>query len=401
MYVYWYHRTCRALAVATYLLAAGVSVTALAPRASANELDALHQQILRNPGNPELNVRFAQLAERSGYLRWALAAYERAILVDPNNPEVLSGLTRVRRALQPNTTLVTVQLGTQYESNPTYYIGPRRPELQAIGSAALLDERNINGTRWRTNALVAGIVHGREDDLSYGVAGVEIGPVLDAWPGWSFRPAIGGNVSYFDHRFYYSEAAASGTFESSADNMYRALTVRGAYRSYDDFFPSSHGFYVEARGRLALPNVLSTGVVAVASPWVVWSDIGGNASVVTPIITELQPGAYIEYGGRLDLIKSLTEWVAVGVNVVVSQRDYRNDIVAATGDKRRDFIVSPGASLVFPNLFASQAGLRLDYRFINDNSNDQTKSFTDHVVTASVIWSFDPTLPPPWAAPQR
>lgn len=401
MSVYWYYRIRRALAVTTYLLAAGVLLTVLAPRASADELDNLHQQVLRHPSNPELNIRFAELAERSGYLRWALAAYERAMLNDPNNPDVLKGLTRVRRALQPNTTLVTVQLGTQYESNPTYYIGPRRPELQGIGSASLLDERNINGTRWRTNALVAGIVHGREDDLNYGVAGLDIGPVLDAWPGWSFRPAIGGNVSYFDHRFYYSEVAASGTFESSADNMYRALTVRGAYRSYDDFFPSSHGFYVEARGRLALPNVLGSGIVAVASPWVVWSDIGGNASVVTPIITELQPGAYIEYGGRLDLIKSLADWVAFGAHLSVSQRDYRNDIDIASGDKRSDFIVSPGASLTFPNLLANQTGLRLDYRFINDRSNDQTKSFTDHIVTASVIWRFDPTLPPPWTVPQR
>ena len=310
---HWYDRIRRALAVTLYLLAAGVSATAFAPRAGANELDRLHQQILRHPSNPELNLRFAELAERSGYLRWALSAYERAILHDPNNPEVLKGLTRVRRALQPNTTLVTVQLGGQYKSNPMYYIGPRRSELQGIGSASLLDERNINGTRWRTNALVAGIVHQREGDLNYGIAGLDIGPVLDAWPGWSFRPAIGGNVSYFDHRFYYSEVAASGSWESSSDNMFRAVAVRGAYRTYDDFFPSTEGFYVEARGRLALPNALGSGVIAVVSPWVVWSDIGGNASVVTPIITELQPGAYIEYGGRVDLIKSLTDWAAFGV----------------------------------------------------------------------------------------
>jgi hypothetical protein len=398
---YWYYRIRSALAVSIYLLAAGLLATAFAPRASANELDSLHQQILRHPSNPELNLRFALLAERSGYLRWALSAYERLILLDPNNPEVLKGLTRIRRALQPNTTLVTVQLGTQYESNPSYYIGPRRPELQAIGSASLLDERNINGTRWRTNALAGGIVHGREDDLNYAIAGLDIGPVLDAWAGWSFRPAIGGNVSYFDHRFYYSEVAASGTWESSADNMFRAVTVRGAYRSYDDFFPSSHGFYVEARGRLALPNVLNSGVIAVVSPWVVWSDIGGNASVITPVITELQPGAYLEYGGRVDLIKPLTDWVSFGVNIAVSQRDYRNDIDIVSGDKRSDFIVSPGASLTFPNLFANQTGLRLDYRYINDHSNDHTKSFTDHIVTASVIWRFDPTLPPPWMAQRR
>jgi len=401
MSAYWYYRIRRALAVTAYLLAAVAFAGTVVPRANADELDQLHQQILRHPSNPELNLRFARLAETSGHLRWALAAYERAILHDPDNTEVLTGLTRVRRALQPDTTLVTVQLGAQYESNPRYYIGPRNSELQAVGSAALHDERNINGTRWRTYALAAGILHQHEGELNYGVAGIETGPVLDVWAGWSFRPGIGGNVAYFDRRFYYGEAAASGTLESSADNMYRSLTVRGAYRSYDDFFPSTRGFYVEARGRLALPNAFGDGTVAVISPWVVWSDIGGNASVVTPVITELQPGAYIEYGGRVDLIKNLTEWMVFGLHASISQRDYRNDIDIVSGDKRSDTIFSPGASLTFPNLFAQQTGLRLDYRYINDHSNDQTKSFTDHIVTASIIARFDPTLPPPWAAPQR
>ena len=96
-------------------------------------------------------MRFAQLAEESGHLRWALAAYERVVLNDPNNADALSGLTRVRRALQPDTTLLTVQLGAQYESNPRYYLPPHRGEAQALGSAALLDERNLGGIRWRTN----------------------------------------------------------------------------------------------------------------------------------------------------------------------------------------------------------------------------------------------------------
>src|SRR5436305_298908 len=79
------------------------------------------------------------------------------------------------------------------------------------------------------------------------------------------------------------------------------------------------------------------------------------------------------------------------VNIAASQRDYRNDIVITSGDKRRDTIVSPGVSLTFSNLFAIQTDLRLDYRYLMDHSNDPTKSFNDHIVTASVIARFDPT----------
>jgi hypothetical protein len=384
--------------VATYLAVLVLASSAAIP-AAADEMDSLHERILQHPDNPELNIRFAQLAEASGKLRWALSAYERVLLNDPSNAEALAGLQRVRRALQPNVTLLTVQLGTQYESNPRYYLPPRRPELEALGSAALLDERNLGGFRWRTNAVAAGLLHARNSDLSYGVAGADTGPVFDILPGWMFHPAVGGSASTFDHRFFYSEGAASGLFQSSAGGIYREVLLRSAFRSYDNFFPSGEGWYYEARGKLAVPNVIGSGSVAIASPFAIWSRVSGAASVVTPIITDLQPGAYDEWGGRLDLLKSITNWLVLGLNVTASRRDYRNDLVLATVEKRRDTIVIPGVALTFPNLIADQTDFRLEYRYLKDHSNDPTKSFDDHIVTASVIARFDPTLPPAWTTP--
>jgi hypothetical protein len=388
-------------AVAMYLLTCVGFAGCLTAPAAAAEIDTLYAQILEHPDNSELNLRFAQLAEAEGHLRWALSAYERVAMNDPTNADAASGLVRVRRALQPNTTLLTVQFGAQYESNPRYYLPPNRGEAQAIGSAALLDERNLGGVRWRTNAIVAGLLHANEGDLNYGVAGADTGPVLDAFPGWSFRPAVGGNVAYFDNRFYYGEGSVSGTFESAAQNMYRSIMLRGTYRSYDNFFPSGEGFYVELRGRLAVPNVLGTGTALIVSPFAVWSGISGTAPVVNPIITDLQPGAYVEGGGRIELIKSITSWLALGVNFTASKRDYRSDVVVTTLEKRSDTILSPGATVIFPSLFAYQTDLRFDYRYLTDQSNDPTKSFNDHIGTVSVVSRFDPTAPPPWATPAR
>ena len=106
----------------------------------------------------------------------------------------------------------------------------------------------------------------------------------------------------------------------------------------------------------------------------------------------MQPGAYLEWGGRIDLIRTVTSWLVLGANISISERDYRTDIVATTGDKRRDIIYSPGATITFPNLFAFQTDLRIDYRYIWDDSNDPTKSFNDHVASVSVVSRFDPTL---------
>jgi hypothetical protein len=383
-----------ALAVASYLLGA-VALTATVTRASAETLESLHARILQQPNNTELNLRFAEIAERSGYLRWALSAYERVVINDPANIEGLRGLQRVRRALQPNFTLATLQFGAIYETHPRYYQQPQRPEMQGFGSIAVIDERKLGDQRWRTNAVAAVIAHAHETDLNYGIAGFDTGPILDVYPGWSVHTALGGNAAYFDKHFYFAEGAASAALQTSFGPVLHSLLLRGAYRSYDDFFPSGEGFYAEARARWAIPDVTGPGSVLILSPWYLWSDISGSAQVVFPIITDLQPGAYYEYGGRVEWVQSLASWVALAANISVWQRNYRHDIVFETGALRRDFFVSPGASLIFPGLFAYQTDLRLDYRYLKDNSNDSTKDFDDHIMSVSVVKRFDPTRP--WA----
>jgi hypothetical protein len=59
-----------------------------------------------------------------------------------------------------------------------------------------------------------------------------------------------------------------------------------------------------------------------------------------------------------------------------------------TSFQRKDFIWSPGAIVFFPNLFAYQVGLKIEYQYIRDHSNDPAASFVDNVVTASVVARF-------------
>ena len=37
--------------------------------------------------------------------------------------------------------------------------------------------------------------------------------------------------------------------------------------------------------------------------------------------------------------------------------------------------------------------MRIDYRYLTDNSNDPTKDFHDHIVSVSVVSRFNPTRP--------
>jgi hypothetical protein len=373
----------------TFCLLIAALVCVVAPARASTQLDALYAQILRRPNDTQLNLQFARAAEAAGVLRWALSAYERVTINDPGNAEAQAGLQRVRRKLQPNSSQVTVELGSAVETNPRYYIGPKRTEIEGRASAALRDERAINDMRWRTTGAVGGQFYSRSGDLNYGYAGLSTGPVLDLFPGVAVVPAVGGAAAAFDQHFYYGEGAVSATFEGASQGAFQALQVKAAYRSYDDFFPAGNGFYTEARGRAAFPNALGNASVVIVSPWILYSDISG--SVLSPVLGELQPGAYLEGGGKIEVYKKLADWVVFGANLSFLDRAYRADWVPATGSKRRDEVWIPGASLLFPHVWSYQTDFRLDYRYISDRSNDPSKSFTDHVVTGTLVYRFDPT----------
>jgi hypothetical protein len=374
-------------------LAASIFISTLlniSPARASSQLDALYLQVLKRPADSQLNLDFARAAESAGVLRWALSAYERVTVNDPGNTEAQAGLQRVRRKLQPDYSQMTVQLGSAVESNPRYYLGPRRTELEGLASLSLRDERAINGQRWRTTGVIAGQIYSQSGDLGYGYAGLNTGPVLDLFSGVSMVPAVGGAAAYYDQHFYYGEGVVSATFEGASQVLYRSLQLKVAYRSYDDFFPSGDGFYTEARGGLAFPNALGNSGVVILSPWVLYSDISG--SVISPALTDLAPGVYVEAGGKIEGYRKITDWLIAGASLLYSRRAYRND-VAPTGDKRADNFLVPGVTLLFPHILSYQTDLRFDYRYLWNDSNDPTKSFTDHMVTATLILRFDPRQP--------
>jgi hypothetical protein len=385
-------------------LLVAVAVATGAATASAKEIDTLYARVLREPANTELNLRFARLAEDQGVLRWALMAYERVMLNDPNNWEAKVGLMRLRRAIQPDFTLVTVELGTGYESNPLYYLPnnqnpitgrnsntePGKSTWLGQGLLAVQDERKINGQAWRSNAAAFGRINSQYGDLNYAHAGGETGPVFDLWPGLSLVTAVGAAVGYFDDRFYYAEGHGSATFEgTTAEGIFHSLRFRAAYRSYDDHFPSQEGWYYDIRARVVVPKVFGDGNLVALSPWVLWSDISGT--VTNSLVTEIQPGAYREVGGRIEVFQQLSAWMTLGGSFAVSWRDYSNDfVIGVPGEKRRDTLLIPGAMALFPGFFWKEWDLRFDYRYLNNDSNDPTKSFKDHIVTAAVTKRFDP-----------
>jgi hypothetical protein len=304
---------------------------------------------------------------------------------DPGNVEAQAGLQRVRRRLQPDSTQFTAEFGVIGESNPRYLPSGARAEAQGLASLGMRDERTIADVRWRTTGSAFGLLHSNEHDLNYGYVGAATGPVLDLAPRLVLHPAIGGAAAVFDGRFYYGEAAAMATFEDAYQGLYRSLRFRAAYRDYDSFFPSHRGFYADATGKFSVR--LSPEDLLIFSPWVRWSDIKGSV-VLAPLLIDVDPGAYIEGGGKFELYHRVFQRLLIGGNVTLIERDYRSPIVGSLTGHRRDFLVIPGAALVFPNFFAFHRDLRIECKFQHDHSNDPTQSFNDHIVAATVAARF-------------
>jgi hypothetical protein len=379
------------------LVAAVILAGCLHAAAAGDDLARAYARVLKNPGNSDISLEYARLAEAHGKLRWALSAYERVATNDPNNEEANRGLARVRRKLQPDSTQFVAEIGAAWESNPRYTsdnpINLQRPrsELQGFGSLQMRDERAVGDIRWRTNGLVTGLVHGNEGDLNYGYAGATTGPVFDFVRASTLHLGFGGGASTLKHRLFYSEALATATIEKEAFGALQTITFRGGYRDYDDFFPVTHGFYSDARAKISVPDAFWEDNLLVVMPWVRWSGIKGTTSSF--LITEVQSGAYYEYGTRAELVRPIMDGVVAGPTLTAFARHYHADrLPFEPTAKRRDVIGGPGAVVWFPTIFTNWAGvqtaLKIEYQYYRDNSNDPTRSFNDHIVASSLVMKF-------------
>jgi len=352
--------------------------------AAAEDLARLNAQIINDPTNIEVNLRYARVAEESGQLEKAFAAYERVLIYDPNNAEAKSGFERTRVRVLPTVTEIFTEFGAGWDSNPHQVPTGRGSDADLFGRVSIRDERTLWDTRWRTTGLFVGNVYKDSGDLNYGFASGAVGPVYAVGSMFTMHPAIGGTASYFDHHLFYSEGFASLLFEGFQNGWVQTYRFRGGYRAFDDFFPATQGFFADATAKFAKPEVLMPGDLFTFSPWIRWSGVGGTFLVNTPTINvsnDVQLGRYTEGGARVEYYMTLADWLMAGANFSYNRRGYANSMLSAGGSfTRRDDIYSPGATLIFRRL-SVPGDIRLEYRYERDNSNDPMSSYNDHIVT--------------------
>lgn len=355
-----------------------LALTAVARPAGADELLDVYQRVLADPTDSEVNLQYALVAEGKHKWRLALAAYERILANDPNNAAAKAGLQRIRRIIQPPSTQITVELGTEWDSNA--FLAPNaNDDWTFYAKGRVRDERNWFGRRWRTTATAYADTHAESQNLDYAVALFDIGPILDLNGTFlAARPFVGAAVSSLGGQYYYSEANIGASVEGYLDGAYQWARIRAGYRDFGNF-TSTQGFYAEASGHWAHKDIFGDHDVFWVEPWVRWSGIGGNGFEVDgAAFTKVTPGRYIAGGAKFEYDNKVNEWLTVGASFRLSERDY-------DFGGRRDFLIAPGAALVFNNIFSPQTDIRIEYEFQHNDSNQAAHDYDNHAVTFALV----------------
>jgi hypothetical protein len=358
-----------------FLAASLVALAAATSPAVADPLSDAYQGVIANPTDTEVNLQYALVAEGQKKWRLALAAYERILANDPDNARAKAGLQRIRRIIQPAQTQKTVEVGTEYDSNALHEPGSG-DDWTFYAKGRVRDERNWMGMRWRTTATAYADTHAVNHDLDYMVAMFDIGPILDLnGTMMAGRPFVGAAVSGLGGSYYYSDVNFGGSIEGYLDGAYQWARVKAGYRSFGDDI-STTGWYAEAVAHWAHKDIFSDHDLIFVEPWFRWSGIdgGGFDSFANPVT----PGRYVGGGARFEYDTQVSRWLTVGASFRLSERDY--DVGG-----RRDFLIAPGASLMFTNLLSPQTDIRVEYEFQHNNSNQDENDYDNHAVTISLV----------------
>lgn len=352
------------------------------------EINDVFQRLLENPSDVDLNFRYADLAIAQDRLRHALAAYERILATDPENRAAQDGLRRIKQLLKPQFTALTLRLGGQWESNPRLEQSRQqaRDDVSALPYVELVDERQISGLRLRSEGELAASFYGRHNDLNYGRAAVNSGPVF-ALGDWDIRPAVGGAYTWLDGSAFYQEATALLSLAPAAGGTLRRVNLRFSYDWIESDVAQRDAFILEVAPQLNWLGQIDPRDVILVAPFYRYNGISGGGPAGTGARGQSFPLESQQIGARFDYYLPLQQDLAIDLNFTVSYQAYSEDGDPGAGD-RRDIYLSPGVQLIVKEVIAQRHDLVFGYQYEDNRSNSSSDDFINHLVSVRSVWRF-------------
>lgn len=367
-----------------------VGATARAAAGVDPELRNIYRQILRNPTDSALNLKYAALAERKGLLRKALAAYQRVLMNDPRNAEARAGLTRVATMLEPDFSAVYLHLGARYATNlrqrPS---GDPTDEDDFVGDARLIvrDERRLGSLRWRSLGQLYANLHAETRSLDFGHVGASTGPLISLNGGWRLRPALGAAYAWLDRKTFFTELSGELGFEAVGAGLLRRVDIRFGYQFIGkDYAPGRDGLVLDIAPTFAIPGVAKDGDRITVRPRYRMNNATGRNADPALVQGDIFPERYHEVGGNASYLAPFLDGrIYLGPTLEGNLRYYRSNIPGGSS-RRRDVYLRPGVQLIVPNAFVDGHTLTFQYQHERNISNASNKGFSNHVVGIRSIW---------------
>jgi hypothetical protein len=383
-------RLCQALLIAVSVVALSGAAAQAQP---ANDLEDLNRQILDNPQDLQLNLRYAEAAERAGMPRLALAAYERILINDPSNAQAREGYERIRRVLEPGYLVSRIEIGARWDSNAlsvnedTFSLSGDQEEATTYYARFMAaHEGAFVGRRWRSIAAVDVEVTPDIEELDYSFIGLQTGPIFYVGPHTALLPAIGAGATWLDGDQYFNEINLGLTVEGRMAGASYWWRLRGGYRDYaadsNSFFDTvtEQGPYAELRAGLTKPRLFAARDTLLVAPFVRWSDIEGT--IYNFWISDwFSPGKYVEYGADVSYNYQLTDHLKASVGVLVRERAFAES-------SRDDTYISPHASLALQGVLPCNCDVELRYRRRDNDSNDYSANYIADQVSLALLTRF-------------
>jgi len=363
----------------------------LIPTARADEMATVFGQLLLQPDDPALNIRYAELAMAKGETRKAFAALERVLAADPDNREARRAYAKIKNKLKPKVTEFTLLTGLSWESNPRQLPGgdPRADSDASFETALLLyDERTIASRRWRTLGQASGHLMFDIDELNDLYLSIASGPVFDITKKTQLHIAPGAATSWLDNDWLYQDGFVRMALERRNKGNAQTVTTTVKYRDTNSDFNGDDGWIVRVDGRFLKTDRFRQGDAFYFLPRFTYSEPGGSGPGRV-FQSALFPGNYIEYGARvLYYTPVLSKKAYLGAGLGLYGRDYDQNVALVANKERSDTMLVPSAHLLLPKFRGSNFDLRMDYRYEHNDSNDPTEDFNNHVISVTTVRKF-------------
>jgi len=349
-----------------------------------SDLRTIFLRLFKNPSDLQLNIKYAELAEKHGKIDAALITYERLSLLDPHNKEWKRNIERLRDLSRPPETTVAAILGGRIDTNGPLNADKVGNRAEYNGSIVLsLDhKRSLGSLKYQATGQFYGDYNLKAEESDLLLATLQFGPLVKISTSWKLRPALLFERSATDRRNRNSLSYSAGTvlnFENLGDGPIRTVDISLYHLGFDNETPGKDSVVLTSSSGLLYKGLKESDQLRLTSN-VTFNGARGGAGSDGFRDLYYQIGLDIEYG------MEISENVLIEPILTYFYRDYI-DYEPGGNTKRDDHNFNIGLQATVINIIPDVAVLAT-YSFERNKSNLADETYRNHSVGLNLIKSF-------------